>query len=91
MKIQFFLGLESVPSQTGVRILTKTVKVLQPANWTILTIDAYGIGGQCNDMVRVKDGMWIQLEGLVPVPGVDTLGRLIREILEAEKPTSSGE
>ncbi len=78
-------------NQTGIRILAKAIKFLRTSDWTILTIDAYGIDGEYNGMVRVKDGMWILLKELVPVPSVNILGRLIREIVEAEETPSSGE
>lgn len=87
MKIEFFLRLESEPGkQTGVQILTKTVRVLRPANLAIIDIDAYGINGQYNGMVRAKNGMWIQLEGLIPVPTVQALNDLIKTIEKTQEP-----
>lgn len=87
MHLDSFLCLESKPGkETGVQILTKTVRVLRPANLAIIDIDAYGINGQYNGMVRAKNGMWIQLEGLIPVPTVQALKDLIKTIEKTQEP-----
>ncbi len=92
MEIDFFLRLESEPGElNGFWVLLKTIKVLRTEDWTILTIDAYGVGDGYERVVRAKNGIWISRKGLVPVPDINTLGRLIREIMEAKETLSSGE